>query len=98
MVDVPTRPGRARGRLLRLVILAGLCFAAPCTTIAAANEASDNAIDLTLQAASAAGGFELSTPERNLVKSVMGCAIDGSSLENCGRRVLVGQLGRLPPP
>ena len=64
----------------------------------AANEATDNAIDLTLQAASAAGGIELSAPERNLVKSVMGCAIDGSKLEDCGRQILVGQLGQLPPP
>ena len=96
MGDVPARSNVWLACLLRLLVLAALCLFARGAI--AADEATDQAIELTLDAAALAGGPSLSTAEKAVVKSVMACAIDGSSLEACGRKILVGQLGKLPAP
>jgi hypothetical protein len=79
-------PFRSQRSLSSLLLLATLCLLAPSP--AAADDATDQAVSWALQAA----GVDLQPDEVAVVKSVMGCAVNGGHLEDCGRDALTSQL------
>ena len=88
-------------RVLMLAVLSLIALSAPAFAAPPPDAATQQAIDLTFDIAKpalAAAGVKITDEEERLVKSVMACALQGSSLETCGRGVLVDQLKALPAP
>src|SRR5712671_5680274 len=86
-----------RGRRAALIVLASCCFALIALRCEADQRQDDTnqAIDIAIEATNVgliAVGTPLDGNEKAFAKSVVGCAVDGASLLDCGRKVLADQL------
>ena len=96
-------PGRKTSRTVQrrapaaVVLLVMLLFAAPRASHAdnqPIDPDTEQAIDTTLQIAQTAlkGTVDINDEERNLLKDLMVCSINGQTPEACGKKALLGQL------